>query len=202
MSRSSGFPENRNSFLIAGNFANFGEGNFLTQFSLRSSTKFFFFFVETLVSGQLRRSWFDNNRLNTWQFTRLDKVLVINKLQIWPIYLFCTEGLITFLNQEMKVDCLLIAFVMTQLVIFACKAFCLFTATVAPSNRRNRHIYINTLLNKHNQQITNTSPTDHTPWYVLSYFASVSIFLHTIYLYIKYIYKYRWISLMVAFVNL
>ena len=87
-----------------------------------------FFFVETIVSRQLRRSWFDNNRLNTWQFGRLEEVLTVNKLQIWPIYIFCMEGAITILNQEIKVDCLLIAFLVTQFVIFASKASCLFTA--------------------------------------------------------------------------
>ena len=52
------------------------------------------------------------------------------------------EIVITILNQEIKVDCLLIAFLMTQPVILVRKAFYLFTATVALFDRENRHIYI------------------------------------------------------------
>ena len=66
------------------------------------------------------------------------------------------KGLITILNQEIKINCLLIALLMTQLVMFARKDSCLFTTlrpTVAPSNRENRHIHIYTLLNKHNQRM-------------------------------------------------
>ena len=95
------------------------------HFSLRSCTKFFCFLDDSIVLRQLHRSWFDNNRLSTWQFRLLQEVLAINKLQIWLSYILCMVGVITILNQPINVDCLLIAVLMTQRVILACKASCL-----------------------------------------------------------------------------